>query len=221
MAKANPNVGGAEVHLLDGRPINWHKPPAAHAKVRWSKNGLYGQEVVGSFRTIAALNRLNNLAVGKRGWKSGVQVIQSAYNTTVKASAGTHDFDACMDLTISGVPWMTQQAFFRGNGFACWYRYPPTFSMHHIHGLFLPPQAPGADRTGDFKHHGFEVGEFVDGGVSHYGRTIASAQIADYYAHKDGLASHAHDGSWFPANIKATIFDLDAYVRTRVGTEAK
>lgn len=211
------NAGGHEVQQFGGRPINFHAPPKPNTRVQWSKRDTSGRVVTGSFRTIALLNRLNNLAVGNRHWKSGIAVIQPPYNTTCAASAGTHDKDACVDLYVPGVDWYAAQAFLRRNGFACWYRHPPTFP-YHIHGLVLPPQGPSSSRSDDFRHGGFDVGLYVDGGASAYGSVRASSQIADYYAHAFGLSGQHtpnSDRSWFPANIKSTIFDLDAYVKAR------
>jgi hypothetical protein len=196
------------VLTLTGKAINWDNPPKASARVKWSQPTSGGKPVTGSLRTIAHLDHLDNLARKKFG--SGIVVIQPPYNTTVKESAGTHDFDACLDLHIPGVDWRTQERFLRANGFACWWRRPPAFG-HHIHGFTLPPQE-GLSVSDDFSVAGFKVGRYVDGGYSLFGSMVASSQISDYYSHRTGLAGHGPDDGWFPANIKATIFDLDAYI---------
>ena len=212
--------GGARVLTLQGKPIDWTKPPKPTDRVMWSERDWQGDKVIGSLRSIAHLDRLDALAKG-RGWKSGIVIIQPPYNTGVLASAGTHDYDACSDLYIPGASWWDQQRFLRANGFACWYRHPPKFG-NHIHGFTLPPRE-GKSISDDFKVHGFKVGKYVDGGYSTYGRLVTSSQISDYYARAFGL-SNMHtpgsDKSWHPAThlkggVASTIFDLDAYIARR------
>lgn len=203
------------VLTLAGKPINWANPPKATDKVMWSSRTVGGKPVTGSLRTIAHLDHLSTLAIKK--YRVGISVIQPPYNTGVPQSVGTHDFDACSDVQIVGVPWPEQQRFLRANGFACWVREPPAFSWH-IHGFTLPP-AEGVDPVDDFRVAGFKVGKFVDGGLSSLGQIVGSSQISDYYAHRDGLSSHAHDTSWFPLDIKATVFDLGAYIGRQRRTE--
>lgn len=202
----------SEVVHLDGRRINWNDPPPADHTVRWSKRSYNGKKVVASLRTICHLDRLNTLAV--KHFDSAVTVIQPPYNTTVSASAGTHDFDACSDLCIYGVGWYDQQRFFRANGFACWYRHPPLFG-NHIHGFTLPPHS-GDAVSDDFDQRGFTVGIYIDGGWSTKGSLVTSAQIDDYYNHAFGLSGMhdpGSDNSWFPKSIESTIFDLQTYVQ--------
>lgn len=125
-----------------------------------------------------------------------LHVIQSAYNTGVAASAGTHDKDGCLDLWIEGLGWWAAQRFLRECGWAAWYRFPPAFG-HHLHVISLGCPGP--------------VGVFVPG------------QIDDYYRHALGLkGQHASgiDKSWFPANIKATVFDYPAYLRQQKAAAA-
>lgn len=197
------------VLTLTGKPINWAKPPKATDKVMWSKRTLSGKAVVGSLRTIAHLDHLNTLALKKFG--IGIDVFQGPYNTDVEASKGTHDFDACLDVRITGVPWAAQQAFLRANGAGAYYRTPAQGFTPHIHYFTLPPRE-GVSVSDDYRVHGFKVGKYVDGGYSTFGRVVASSQIEDYYSHRTALSGHAHDPSWFPPNIDATIFDLPAYI---------
>lgn len=199
------------VLTLAGRPINWAKPPKASTLVMWSQKDMYGRKVTGSLRTIAHLDYTNTLAKKKFG--RGLIVIQPSYNRGVAASAGTHDYDACLDVYIPGVAWSEQQKFFRANGWGAYWRKPPKFG-NHIHMFSLPVQE-GADRADDYKMGGFKVGKYVDGGWTTSGRKYTSAQIDAYYAHRDALASNAKDTSWFPASVKATIFDLPAYIKTQ------
>lgn len=205
------------VLTLAGKAINYAKPPKATTKVMWSRKDMYGRKVTGSFRTIAHLDYTNALAVKK--FKQNIVVIQPPFNTTVAASAGTHDYDACLDVYIPGVAWAEQQKFFRANGWGAYWRKPPKFG-HHIHMFSLPPQE-GKVRADDWKVAGFKVGLYVDGGWSTRGRVVASAQIDAYYNGRDGLASNAKDLSWRPANIKSTIFDLKAYVKSKAKRPAQ
>lgn len=193
-----------------GKAINWSKPPKPTTKVMWSQKTTGGKKVIGSFRTICHLDYLNTLA--KRAFGHGIVVIQSSYNKGVKASAGTHDYDACLDVYIPNVPWSAQQDFFRANGAGAYHRKPPAFG-HHIHYFTLPPRE-GSGVNDDFREAGFKVGKYVDGGFSLYGRKTTSSQIEDYYNHRTALAGHAKDPSWFPPNIKATIFNLNSYVKS-------
>jgi len=200
------------VLTLAGKKIDWAKPPKGNARVMWSKKTTGGKKVIGSLRTIAHLDHLNTLAVKKFG--RGIEVIQGPYNTGVAASAGTHDYDACSDLRIPGVPWREQEKFFRANGYGCWYRRKPAFSTEHIHGFTLPQERGEGDPSKRFRAGGFKVGIYVDGGWSTKGRKVGSSQIADYYDGRTGLSGHAKDtGSWFPSNISKTIFDLTDYIR--------
>lgn len=130
--------------------------------------------------------------------KAWIRVIQGSYNTGVSASAGTHDFDACLDVQIVGLSWADAQKFLRQCGWAAWWRNSGSWaspSNWHIHMALLG--APSA---------GCKVGKYVDGGKSLYGVTVASSQYADYYNHRSGLSGHVHDPTWHPANITSTIF---------------
>lgn len=202
------------VLTLAGKPINWSKPPKPTTRVKWSGKTTGGKIVEGSFRSICHLDRLNSLALKKFG--VGIQVIQSAYNKSVALSKGTHDFDACFDVWIPGVAGLVQQAFFRANGAGAYYRTSAQgFREEHIHYFCLPPRM-GNDVSQDYMRGGFKVGYFVDGGWSTEGHVVGSSQIADYYGHKNALVGHAPDPTWFPSDIEATIFDLDAYLARQV-----
>lgn len=111
-------------------------------------------------------------------------ILQGCYNVGVAASAGTHDKDAVVDLAILGLDWRLAQRWLREHGWAAWYRTPPTFS-EHIHMVSLG--YPG------------EVGVYVPG------------QVRDYYSGRTGLAGHAVDPSWRPADIDSTVFDYAAF----------
>lgn len=198
-------MGEYTPHLLwlNGKPIRWKRDEYDPTElVLWSRKTTGGKPIKGSLRTIAHLDRLNRLAVRRYGTQ--IQILQAPYNTTVPASAGTHDYDACVDWYIPGVGWWEQQRFGRANGHGCWYRHPPTFG-NHIHGFTIPPQS-GKVRADDFADGGFKVGKYVPG------------QLHDYYQHALGLAGQHQPGSdrsWFPANIRSTIFNLDAYIANR------
>ena len=118
-----------------------------------------------------------------------LRIIQSCYNTTVAASAGTHDKDGCLDVQIDGMDWYDAQHYLPGHGWAAWYRYPPTFSPSHIHMISLGCPGP--------------VGIYVPG------------QIDDYYHHRTGLVGHYSDNSWHPSNIDSTVFNYPAYLKSK------
>jgi hypothetical protein len=191
-----------EVRHLDGRAINWKRPPGPNKMCVWTKRTSGGKVIRGTFRHLCHLNRLNNLALAKYG--TGIVIIQSAWNTTVAASAGTHDKDAVVDLYIPGVGWWEQQRFFRANGLGCWYRHPPLFG-NHIHGFTLPVPE-GRSRGDDFAMQGTPVGLFVPG------------QLEDYYREAFGLSGQhtpGSDNSWFPRRKEDTVFNLKRYVEHR------
>jgi LysM repeat protein len=199
------------VLTLAGNPINWAKPPSPTTKVKWSKKDKSGRAVTGSFRTICHIEYLDQQA--RKEFGVGISIFQPPYNKGYKPSAGTHDYDACIDVEIPGVGWLKQQGFFRRHGTGGWWRKPPKF-INHIHGFTLPPQE-GVDRTDDFAILGFTVGKYIDGGWSLFGRKVASSQLASYYNKRTGLVGDARDNTWFPPDIKATIFDLAAFVKAQ------
>jgi hypothetical protein len=106
-------------------------------------------------------------------------------------SAGTHDFDAVLDFTISGLSWLDGQAFLRRCGWAAWWRHTGTWaaeSAWHFHAISLG--------------YTTRVGVFVP------------AQVDDYYRHSLGLkGEHASglDHTWFPPDINATVFDYEEH----------
>lgn len=208
------------VLTLSGKPIDWAHPPKATAKVLWSRRSVSGKRVTGSLYAIAHLDHMNTLSMKKFG--QPILVIQPPYNTGVVASAGTHDLDMCSDGYIPGVPWLEAQAFMRANGAGAYYRSPAQGFSPHIHWFTLPPQE-GSNVSDDYRASGFEVGKFVDGGYSTVGRKVASSQIEDYYLHRNALAGHAPDPTWFPSVQK--IFNLDAYItkqrKVHVATPAR
>lgn len=167
---------------LDGSPVrNFDNPDR---KVMWSKRDIWGDRVYGSLRTIAHLDQTSKRAV--RRWGHEIEVIQGAYNDDIEQSAGTHDYDAVLDVFIPNIAWWTQQRWLRYQGWAAWYRYPPTFG-YHIHMISLG--------------YSTRVGIYVPG------------QVDDYYAHRDGLATHYYDGSDHPDNIASTIFHFAEWER--------
>lgn len=184
------------VLTLSGKPYDWSRWNATDL-VKWDRDSMYGQTVKGSLRTIAHLDRMSKAAEKRFG--TPITVIQPPYNTTVAASAGTHDYDNCLDFYIPGCEsWWTMQRFWRAGGGWGWYRHQPTFSSNHIHGGCVPVPN-GGSVADDFDTR---VGIYVPG------------QLVDYYNHAFGLVgghTPGSDGSWFPPSISKTIFDLRAY----------
>lgn len=131
-----------------------------------------------------------------------VYVIQSAYNTSVPASAGTHDYDKSLDVLVISKrgrrKWATGQRWLRQRGWADWWRhtgswYRPSSWHHHMVSL-----------TWLIDH--CKVGIFVPG------------QISDYCAEppRNGLSGHPVDPTWHPENIRSTIFNFDRWYRKQV-----
>jgi len=200
-----------EVRRANGDRIDWTNPPSGPTKCSLVIDG--GKRIAG-FRTLCHINLTDYRA--RKTFNTGLTIIQPPYNTSVAASAGTHDFDAVWDVWINGVPAWDQQRFLRANGWGAWYRHPPLFGQHQ-HMFTLPPHR-GDPASDDFKQAGMTVGKFIDGGLSLLGHTIGSSQIDDFYHHAFGLAGQhtpGSDKSWFPPDIAATAFGLSAYIQQR------
>lgn len=209
------------LYRVSRKPIDWHNPPKPTDKVLWSQKDIYGRDIVGSFRAIAHLDLLNRRAIARFG--RGIRVIQPMNNEGVEQSAGTHDEDMVIDADIPGVPWVDVNHFFRSNGHGGWVRTPAQGFSYHWHGFTLPPRE-GQSISDDFKVFGFRVGKYVDGGYSLFGRLVTSSQIADYYARAFGLSGYhraGSDKSWYPKDIKATIFDLNREIRRQQAANPK
>lgn len=161
--------------------------------IYYSQPNIYGAKFRCTRRTAALLDR-TKARLKKKAEKDKknyyLRIIQGCYNTSVDASAGTHDYDACLDVEIVGMSWYDAQRWLRSQGWAAWVRVPPTFS-YHIHMIALPPY-----KTNFVSR----VGEWVPG------------QVTDYYAHLSGLVGSAYDNTWHPDNIKKTIFNYNAYI---------
>lgn len=147
---------------------------------------IFGDPVLGTPRSIAWLQYIWDV-VGH------FQVIQSAFHTGYPPSAGTHDRDACYDLSrIDGMDWAETAHALRAHAGAAFHRtVAQGFTSEHIHVIVLgyvdpwePPYLCGC------------VGVFVPG------------QVVDYYNHALGLVDHhdpGEDPTWHPDNIDATI----------------
>jgi hypothetical protein len=124
-----------------------------------------------------------------------LRIIQPCYNTTVNASAGTHDGDGCVDVDIQGMSWADSQTALRKLGWAAWFRpYKPGVWGDHIHMVSLGCPGP--------------VGVYIPG------------QVDDYYAHRTGLVGHGPDPTYHPADVDSTIFDYPAWLEEQPMNEA-
>lgn len=182
-----------------GREVDWSQRLDPTMMCRWSRTTISGKSVRGSLRTIAHFEQLDEKAM--RRFKTHFTVIQAPYNTTVAASAGTHDYDCCVDWYLPGVDWWTTQRWSRANGLAGWYRHPPTFP-NHMHS-FTIPALKGGQLAYTFATR---VGIYVPG------------QLVDYYNHAFGLSEQhtpGSDRSWFPKSIASTVFDLDRFIQRK------
>jgi hypothetical protein len=175
-----------------------------------------GRRFKASRRTVAHIEK--TVAEFKRVFPhASLTIIQTSYNTTVAASAGTHDFDACFDWGFTGellpgqhaeAQWQQLQHFLRRLGWGCWWRHTGSWAAQsewHVHGFSLPVGLASFTT---------KVGEFIDGGLSSLGRAVASSQLDDYLTEKDGLADHACDHTWRPQPISSSVFHYWSWVLT-------
>jgi hypothetical protein len=147
--------------------------------ITYRKPTIWGRSFHCSRRTGAFLDFLQDMLPER----CDLRIIQGCYNTSISASAGTHDYDAVLDVYITGMGWYDMQHIIRQWGGAAWWRHPPTFT-NHIHFVVL------GYRT--------RVGEYVPG------------QVQDYYNDRSGLVGHAPDSSWHPS--PQFVFDYTRYI---------
>lgn len=145
-------------------------PPLARGEVR-SFAGKNGRIKLNE-RTAAMLAHARGWLAVHGGCPSAratpAWITQGSYSTNVQASAGTHDGGGVFDMSVAGLNGPQKQALVRAlreAGFAAWLRGPPSFAPH-IHAVAIgDPDLPPAAR----------------------------AQVADYFAGKDGLAGRRRD----------------------------
>lgn len=112
-------------------------------------------------RTADMLNR----AEQRLGY--GLYILQGSYNSSVGASAGTHDGGGAIDVSVSGVNIDRVVLVLRQVGFAAWYRPTrPGVWNQHIHAIAIgdPELSSGAKQ-----------------------------QVTEYYQGYDGLAGSGRD----------------------------
>lgn len=168
----------------DGSKIVWYGQP-----------NIYGRHFKCSKRTAAHLDWTKK-QLAKQAAKDkktySLRIIQGCFNTGVPASAGTHDYDGCLDVQIVGMSWSAGQRFLRSCGWAAWWRKPSQGPWgDHIHMASLPKF---------MLQFVARVGIYVPG------------QIQAYYGKRDGLADGYSDRTWHPKNIQGTIFQYNAYL---------
>lgn len=179
-----------------------------------------GHAFQASRRTVAHLDwTIKRL---RRRWPHArLIIIQTCYHSGVEASAGTHDFDACFDFRIVGLPWPLAQRFLRNAGWAAWWRHTGEWAPKdawHIHAVSIPPGLAGRDVTAAevgaaYRRQGMKVGKYIDGGVTTEGYPFTSSQVRDFFHRSTGLAERHADGQdtgWFPPNIAKTIYVYNA-----------
>lgn len=132
-----------------------------------------------------------------------LHVTQPCFNKGVKASEGTHDFDACLDFQIEGLGGIEGQSFLRWAGWADWWRTPAQGFPFHHHAISL-----------GFARYDITVGKYVDGGWSLFGAKLFTSQVEDYFNHTYGLKgmhTPGMDRTPFPDDIPATIFNYEQW----------
>jgi hypothetical protein len=183
---------------------------------------IAGQTFKASRRTIWHL-RWTIWLLALRHPKARLVIYQPCYHGGYARSSGTHDYDCVFDVWINGLtPWRAQR-FLRKRGWGAWFRHTGIWaprSAWHIHMISLPsglPANPTPAQVGAaYARLGLKVGKYIDGGYTSTGRTCASSQVDDYYAHALGLAGQhraGEDRSWFPDNINRTVFHRSLWFR--------
>lgn len=126
-------------------------------------------------RVVDQITRAALEAVAERlDYADGLTLLQGSYNEGgVSASGGTHDGGGVVDL--APYEWEKKVRALRAVGFAAWHRpYLAGVWGEHIHAVLI-----GNEELSP----------------------AAKSQVADYYAHRDGLAGHAADTSWHPSPV--------------------
>lgn len=160
--------------------------------ISYSQTTVVGTVLRMARRTAAHLDytktRLAQEHPGCRLW-----LIQGTYNTSVPASAGTHDKDCALDVKITGLTWLEAQRFLRECGWAAWFRAELFRNGVRVWGDHIHMVSLG------YRPYGIPVGDLIPG------------QVVDYFEHRSGLSGHEADPTWHPADITATIFDFEAW----------
>jgi hypothetical protein len=111
------------------------------------------------------------------GYSEPLTVVQGSYHEGSE-SAGTHAGGGAVDLTAYEADHKVHAL--RAIGFAAWHRVAiPHVWEEHVHAIAIGDQELSA---------------------------AARAQVADYYAHRNGLADHGPDPTWHPDPIP--VFDF-------------
>jgi hypothetical protein len=111
------------------------------------------------------------------GYSEPLTVVQGSYHQS-PTSAGTHAGGGAVDLTAFEADHKAHAL--RAIGFAAWHRAAiPGVWEEHVHAVAIGDRELSA---------------------------AASAQVADYYAHRNGLADHGPDPTWHPDPIP--VFDF-------------
>lgn len=149
-------------------------------------------------RTVAFVQQVRQV-YADLGGTGKIHLIQGSYNKGgVAASAGTHDgggaYDARPEVEITH-NWQTLQKANRLCGGASWERQAiPGVWEHHVHTIVIGDKEMSP---------------------------AALKQVQDYHAHLDGMADHAHDGTWRPTVIPTMLYPLPTVDLSNVTAEAK
>jgi hypothetical protein len=127
----------------------------------------YHRVIYGGHTVNVRTRILMQRAEAKLGFK--LQLSQGSYHTGVAASAGTHDGGGCIDVSIADYSASKRLSILRAMrevGFAAWIRTPAEGFSTHMH----------CNAIGDREM-----------------ASIARAQVRDYFAGRNGLATHGPD----------------------------
>lgn len=122
-----------------------------------------------------------------------LHVMQGSYNTTVSASAGTHNGGGAVDVSPTNYQEVVAQL--RAVGFAAWHRYyTPNVWPEHVHAIAIgdPELSSGAE-----------------------------TQVHEYYSSQDGLADHAGDNAPRPSPVPVWPIHFPTFSLTQVRRQFK
>lgn len=120
--------------------------------------------------TVAALHA----TIKQMGCPYGLDAAQGSYNSSVGASAGTHDGGGAVDLLAYQAERKCKAG--RKVGWAMWIRPAiPRLWNKHLHGILIGNARAASD---------------------------AKAQVLSYRNHRDGLAGQGYDSFWRPKPIR-------------------
>jgi hypothetical protein len=147
-------------------PIASAPAPASEPRHDYARTTYGGRTV--NRRTRTMLKRAQGLC----SRSSEFVLTQGSYNTSVAASAGTHDGGGAVDISVQGLAVNAVLRALRQAGFAAWYRSPGEGFSPHIHAVAIGDRQMAP---------------------------VARQQVDAYFRGRNGLASNRADTA--PASV--------------------